>query len=91
MSLEESTDTALTSDTEFEVPDETETDIMDWRTVQRMLARNADPSLLPPDFFGPGFPPAKPTSHLPGTDGKIAVLTRRYARREQLHHPHDAR
>ncbi len=32
-----------------------------------------------------------PTSHLPGTEGKIRELARRFKNNERLHHPMDAR
>lgn len=35
--------------------------------------------------------PDRPTHHLPGTPGKIAVMRRRAAKRQQLFHPDDAR
>lgn len=43
----------------------------------------------PPDFIGPGLP-TSPTTALPGSPRKLAVLARRYARRQQLFHPEDA-
>jgi hypothetical protein len=43
------------------------------------------------DFRGPGALPAQPTSALPGTPEKIALLAERVARREQLFHPLDAK
>jgi hypothetical protein len=51
---------------------------------------------LLPRGFGPGGdrtgcqpPPAGPTDAAPGSVEKIAVLTERARRREQLHHPQD--
>jgi hypothetical protein len=46
---------------------------------------------MPEDFNGPGFAPAEPCKHRPGTEGKIAALAERYARRQALFHPGDAR
>lgn len=43
-----------------------------------------------PDVYGEPFPPAKPTKHGPGTEGKIAVLEERAGRGEGLWHPGDA-
>lgn len=42
-----------------------------------------------PDCYGERPRPAEPTDALPGTEGKLAVLEQRAARREQLHHPGD--
>jgi len=46
--------------------------------------------LTPFDFYGPGLP-ARPTTALPGSKEKLRVLARRYARRQRLFHPGDAR
>ena len=45
----------------------------------------------PEDFNGVGFTPPTPTPARPGTEEKIRVLAERYARREQLFHPRDAK
>ncbi len=49
------------------------------------------PGPYPEDFNGKGFEPTAPTAGRPGTPEKIAVLAERYARREQLFHPRDAK
>ncbi len=45
---------------------------------------------FPEDFVGEADLPPYPTSAVPGSEEKIAVLTARYQRREALHHPLDA-
>lgn len=46
----------------------------------------------PPDFWTPAAPlPEAPTKALPLTEEKIAEMSARYFRREQLHHPQDAK
>lgn len=42
------------------------------------------------DFYGAGGLPAAPTSALPGSPEKVAVLEQRASRREALWHPNDA-
>jgi hypothetical protein len=49
------------------------------------------PGPMPEDFNGPGFPPTNETKARPGTPEKIRVLAARYARRERLFHPEDAK
>jgi hypothetical protein len=46
---------------------------------------------LPEDFYGVPDLPDQPTDTPAGSEEKIRVLTERYARREQLHHPRDSR
>jgi hypothetical protein len=46
---------------------------------------------FPEDFNGTGFDPTAPTTARPGTEEKIRVLAARYARRERLFHPRDAK
>jgi|SRR5438128_6752805 len=42
------------------------------------------------DFYGVGKLPALPTTALPGSPEKVAVLEQRASRREALWHPNDA-
>jgi len=42
------------------------------------------------DFYGVGKLPALPTTALPGSPEKVAVLEQRASRREALWHPKDA-
>jgi hypothetical protein len=42
------------------------------------------------DFYGSGELPAAPTTALPGSFEKVAVLQQRASRRETLWHPDDA-
>jgi hypothetical protein len=42
---------------------------------------------LPPDVVPP--PPERATSHLPGSEGKIAVMTARLEAGQQIFHPDD--
>jgi hypothetical protein len=43
------------------------------------------------DFYGRGHPPSAPTSALPGTPEKVAVLMKRAQLRQSLWHAKDAR
>ena len=63
---------------------------LSWDAAQAVRA-GFIPGPYPEDFNGPGFPPVEPTAARPGTDEKIRVLAERYARREQLFHPRDAK
>lgn len=42
------------------------------------------------DFNGPAQLPEEPTTAIPGSAEKIAILTERVQRRQALHHPLDA-
>jgi hypothetical protein len=45
----------------------------------------------PGNFYGPGKPGAAPTSALPGSEAKIAVLTERVRLGQKLWHPEDGK
>jgi hypothetical protein len=63
---------------------------LSWALAQAIAAGRAR-GPMPEDFFGPGFVPAEPTRARPGSPEKVDVLAARYARRERLFDPRDAR
>jgi hypothetical protein len=56
-----------------------------------LLRCGEEPTRANRDFYGTALRPKVPTQATPGTSERIAIYADRYAKRQDFHHPKDAR